>query len=54
VIDVSRDANKDDKFGLIYPVRVRLDAADILVDGKRVAIAPGWLQARRSSPEIGG
>jgi hemolysin D len=41
VIDVSRDANKDDKLGLIYPVRVRLDATDILVDGKRVAIAPG-------------
>jgi hemolysin D len=41
VVDVSRDANKDDKLGLIYPVRVRLDAADILVDGKRVAIAPG-------------
>jgi len=38
---VSRDANKDDKLGLIYPVRVRLDAADILVDGKRVSIAPG-------------
>lgn len=41
VIDVSRDANKDDKLGLVYPVRVRLDAADINVDGKRVAIAPG-------------
>ena len=41
VIDVSRDANKDDKLGLIYPVRVRLDATDILIDGKRVAIAPG-------------
>jgi hemolysin D len=41
VIDVSRDANKDDKLGLIYPVRVRLDATDILVDAKRVAIAPG-------------
>jgi hemolysin D len=39
--DVSRDANKDDKLGLIYPVRVRLDGTDILVDGKRVAIAPG-------------
>jgi multidrug efflux pump subunit AcrA (membrane-fusion protein) len=41
VIDVSRDANKDDKLGLINPVRVRLDAAHILVDDKRVAIAPG-------------
>jgi hemolysin D len=41
VIDVSRDANKDDKLGLIYPVRVRLDAADIEIDGKRIAITPG-------------
>lgn len=41
VIDVSRDANKDEKLGLIYPVRVRLDAADIDVDGKKVAISPG-------------
>jgi hemolysin D len=41
VVDVSRDANKDDKLGLVYPVRVRLDAADILADGKRVEIAPG-------------
>jgi hemolysin D len=41
VVDVSRDANKDDKLGLIYPVRVRLDSADINVEGKRVAITPG-------------
>ena len=41
VIDVSRDANKDDKQGLIYPVRVRLDVATIMIDGKRVAITPG-------------
>lgn len=30
-----------EKQGLIYPVRVRLDAADIEVDGKRIAISPG-------------
>jgi multidrug efflux pump subunit AcrA (membrane-fusion protein) len=41
VVDVSRDANKDEKQGLIYPVRVRLDASTIDVDGKPVAIAPG-------------
>jgi len=41
VIDVSRDANKDDKLGLVYPVRVRLDASDLMVDGKRMAITPG-------------
>jgi hypothetical protein len=32
------NANKDEKQGLIHPVRVRLDAADI--DSKRVAISP--------------
>jgi hypothetical protein len=41
VVDISRDANKDDKLGLSYPVRVRPDAADINVEGKRVAFAPG-------------
>jgi hemolysin D len=41
VTNVSRDANHDDKQGLVYPVRVRLDAATIDVDGKPVAIAPG-------------
>jgi multidrug efflux pump subunit AcrA (membrane-fusion protein) len=41
VIDISRDANKDDKLGLIYPVLVRLDAAEIHVDGKRMPISPG-------------
>jgi hemolysin D len=41
VVDVSRDANKDDKLGLIYPVRVRLDASETMIDGMNVAIAPG-------------
>ncbi|WP_139373986.1 HlyD family type I secretion periplasmic adaptor subunit [Enhydrobacter aerosaccus] len=41
VIDISRDANKDDKLGLIYPVRIRLAASDIAVDGARVSITPG-------------
>jgi len=41
VSNVSRDANPDEKQGLIYPVRVRLDASTIDVDGKPVAIAPG-------------
>jgi hemolysin D len=41
VIDVSRDANKDEKLGLVYPVRVRLDAADIATEGKKIAISPG-------------
>lgn len=41
VTNVSRDANQDEKQGLIYPVRVRLDASTIDVDGKPVAISPG-------------
>jgi HlyD family type I secretion membrane fusion protein len=41
VIDVSRDANKDEKLGLVYPVRVRLAAAEIEVDGKMMPITPG-------------
>ncbi len=41
VIDVSRDANKDDKLGLVYPVRVRLDAAEIRIDSKCMPITPG-------------
>jgi hemolysin D len=36
---ISRDANKDDKQGLVYPARVRLDDADI--DVKKIAISPG-------------
>ena len=41
VIDISRDANKDDRLGLVYPARVRLAADEIDIDGKRVAITPG-------------
>jgi hemolysin D len=41
VIDISRDSNKDEKLGLIYPVLVRLDAAEINVDGKTMPITPG-------------
>ena len=37
---MSRDANKDDRQGLVYRVHVRLDATDIDVDDKRVAVAP--------------
>jgi hemolysin D len=41
VVDISRDANKDDKLGLIYPVTVRLDADRMRVDGKDIPIVPG-------------
>ncbi|MBS0521712.1 MAG: HlyD family efflux transporter periplasmic adaptor subunit [Proteobacteria bacterium] len=41
VIDVSRNASKDDKLGLVYPVRIRLDATDIGADGWRIEITPG-------------
>ena len=41
VTHVSRDALQDEKLGLVYAVRVVLDAPFIVVDGKRVAITPG-------------
>jgi len=41
VVEVSRDSNKDDKLGLIYPVTVRLDSSTIDVDGKRVNVTAG-------------
>jgi RTX toxin transport system membrane fusion protein len=53
VTDVSRDANNDDEFGLIYPVRAGLDQPDTQVDGKRVPIAPAWRSMRRSSRATG-
>jgi hemolysin D len=33
---MANDANKDDKLGLIYPVMVRLDVAEIITGDRRV------------------
>jgi hemolysin D len=41
LIQVSRDAVQDEKLGLVYLARVRLERASISVDGARVALAPG-------------
>ncbi|HZG22496.1 MAG TPA: HlyD family type I secretion periplasmic adaptor subunit [Herbaspirillum sp.] len=41
VRQVSRDAIQDDKRGLVYSVRIVLDQRSIVIDGQRVALAPG-------------
>ncbi|KVX82261.1 hypothetical protein WL09_24000 [Burkholderia ubonensis] len=41
VSHVSRDAIEDDKKGLIYAVKVTLDRATLLVDGREVRLSPG-------------
>ncbi len=41
VVSVSSDAIKDEKLGLVFAVRVRLDADTILVDARHVRLSPG-------------
>jgi hemolysin D len=41
VIQVSSDAIQDEKRGLVYAARVKLDQATLLVDGKTVNLTPG-------------
>ncbi|WP_222428770.1 HlyD family type I secretion periplasmic adaptor subunit [Denitratisoma sp. DHT3] len=41
VIHVSQDAINDEKKGLIYSTRVKLDRATMRVDGRQVNLAPG-------------
>ncbi|TCW77323.1 HlyD family type I secretion periplasmic adaptor subunit [Burkholderia sp. SRS-46] len=38
---VSRDAIDDDKRGLVYSVRVMLDRATLVADGREIALSPG-------------
>lgn len=38
---VSHDAAQDEKLGLIFPARVRLLQAHLIIDGVRVALTPG-------------
>lgn len=38
---VSHDAAQDESLGLVYPARVRLDEASLVIDGVRVALTPG-------------
>jgi len=41
VVHVSRDAIKDEKRGLIYSVRVALDASTMAVNGHEMELSPG-------------
>ncbi|MGE4338327.1 HlyD family type I secretion periplasmic adaptor subunit [Stenotrophomonas acidaminiphila] len=38
---VSHDAAQDEQLGLVFPARVRLQRADLMVDGVKVALTPG-------------
>jgi hypothetical protein len=41
VLSISQDAVKDDKLGLIYPVRIQLSRHVIVADGKDIQLEPG-------------
>lgn len=41
VMSISQDAVKDDKLGLVYPVRIQLGAHLIVADGKSIQLEPG-------------
>lgn len=38
---VSHDAAQDEQLGLVFPARVRLQGADLMVDGVKVVLTPG-------------
>lgn len=42
VISVSHDAINDEKRGLIYSMRVKMDKSSIMVDGAEVSLGPAW------------
>jgi len=41
VVSVSHDAAQDEQLGLVFPARIRLDQADLGIDGIRVRLTPG-------------
>ncbi|WP_294987305.1 HlyD family type I secretion periplasmic adaptor subunit [uncultured Stenotrophomonas sp.] len=41
VVSVSHDALQDEKLGLVFPVRIRLDSATLEIDGIRVRMTAG-------------
>jgi hemolysin D len=41
VVSVSHDAIEDEKRGLIYAVRLKLQRSSMMIDGQRVALSPG-------------
>lgn len=38
---VSHDAAQDEQMGLVFPARVKLQDASLMIDGVRVAVTPG-------------
>jgi len=41
VMSVSHDAAQDEKMGLVFPARVQLDKATLMIDGVKVNLTPG-------------
>ena len=41
VLSISHDAAQDEKLGLVFPARVKLDKASLLIDGVKVNLSPG-------------
>jgi hemolysin D len=41
LVTVSKDAASDEKLGLIYPTRLRLEKASMFIDAKNVDLSPG-------------
>ncbi len=41
VLSVSHDAAQDEKLGLVFPTRVKLNKASLLIDGVIVNLSPG-------------
>ena len=41
VESVSHDAAQDEKMGLVFPARVKLAAATLMIDGVKVKLSPG-------------
>lgn len=38
---ISHDAAQDEKLGLVFPARIKLDKASLVIDGVKVALTPG-------------
>lgn len=41
VLSISHDAAQDEKLGLVFPARVKLNKASLLIDGVKVNLSPG-------------
>jgi hemolysin D len=54
VLSVSDDAIQDERLGLVYATRVRLDETEMNIDGKSVGLSPGMAQRASKSRQAGG